>query len=479
MTPTLRPYQVAMARQALTLVEQDVSGILIELATGGGKTETGMGIIKTVTDMGLNVAWFAHRRELLGQASARASRFGISHGLIMPGHRHGADLLHIASIDTARARISELRPWLAGVDVAFFDEAHHVVADSWQAVANAAGNAVRIGLSATCFRQDGRGLGEDGLFTNVIRGPSIRTLIADGYLVPPEVYAPPATIDLSRVQRRGGDFVQGQLQRAVDTPELALLAARYYAKYSPGDPAVVFCAGVDHAHHVAEAFVRAGWSAVAIDGGMSTAERDAAIGGLAAGTIQVITSCDLISEGFDCPSIAAAILLRPTESTGLYLQQVGRVLRTYAGKASGLVVDLVGNIARHGMPDAPRPWTLDGGIKGLERDVPATRRCTTCYRVQEWADRCVGCGKAFPLKAPPARPAADLRGIKGFRNLDAVAIRELKLNLLTDLAQNVEHLEIIAKVRGYAPWWVHKVAAAKGWQKDRPASRFARRGGRW
>lgn len=365
------------------------------------------------------------------------------------------------------------------VDGVLVHNCHHVVADSWQAVALAAGNAIRVGLSATCFRQDGRGLGEEGLFTHVIRGPSMRTLIADGFLVPPEIYAPPATIDLSHVQRRGGDFVQGQLQRAVDTPELALLAARYYARYAAGDPAVVFCAGVDHARNVAAAFTRAGWAAEAIDGEMSTAERDAAISGLASGRLQVITSCDLISEGFDCPSIAAAILLRPTESTGLYLQQVGRVLRTHDRKRSGLIVDLVGNVARHGMPDAPRPWTLAGGIKGLERDVPATRRCTACYRVQEWADRCVGCGKAFPLKAPPARPAADLRGIKGFRNLDAVAIRELKLNLLTDLAQSVEHLEIIAKVRGYAPWWVHKVAAAKGWHKDRPASRFAGQGGRW
>lgn len=796
MTPVLRPYQVSMARQALRLIEQDVAGILIELATGGGKTETGMAIIKTLTDLGLNVGWFAHRRELIKQASTRATRFEIEHGLIMPGHRHGSSPLHIASIDTARARLDDLADWLDSLDVAFFDECfpagtpvdgrpieeikvgdyvrsfnhttnvierrpvthrfrraapalltiilvdgrritctrehpifngesyvpacslspggvvavanvgsengdpsrpsadqgcgddvrmvfdpdgmprkgrlgasasragllldrvpgcldvgeqlnhdgghepapcfgadggaqsddvgsgqsqdvgdasgnptppirqrrerewpdqaagssrrasasvgngirssdasearhvahplqdrhrnaggeacdrggrrqpqfacstgagrqersildlvrvdrvevhkpgdfagsaglcpdghvynlevdgnnnyfvddvlvhncHHVMADGWQAVAEAARNAVRIGLSATMFRKDGKGLGANGLFTHIIRGPAIRDLVAQGYLAPPEVYAPPAKIDLAGVQKRGGDWVQGQLARAVDTPELALLGARYYARYSAGEPAVVFCAGVDHARNVAAAFTRAGWAGAAIDGEMSMAERDAAISGLASGRLQVLTSCDLISEGFDCPSIAAAILLRPTQSTGLYLQQVGRALRTHPGKRSGLIIDLVGNVERHGMPDVPRPWTLEGGISGLERSVPATRRCTHCFRVQDWADRCIGCGKAFPLRAPPARPMSDLRNVPGFRGLGAVEIAAMKPTALIDLARSEDELRIIARIKGYDPSWVEIVARKKGFAPDRPASRFAGRGGRW
>jgi len=479
MTPILRPYQVAMARQALRLIEQDVAGILLELATGGGKTETGMAIIKTLTDLGLNVGWFAHRRELIKQASTRATRFGIEHGLIMPGHRQGSSLLHIASIDTVRARLDELADWLGSLDVAFFDEGHHVIADGWQAVAEAAGNAVRICLSATMFRKDGKGLGANGLFTHIIRGPAIRDLVAQGYLAPPEVYAPPAKIDLAGVQKRGGDWVQGQLARAVDTPELALLAARYYARYVQGDPAVVFCAGVDHARNVATSFTRAGWAAAAIDGEMSMQERDAAISGLASGRLQVLTSCDLISEGFDCPSIAAAILLRPTQSTGLYLQQVGRALRTHPGKRSGLIIDLVGNVERHGMPDVPRPWTLEGGIAGLERSVPPTRRCTHCFRVQDWADRCIGCGKAFPLRAPPARPMGDLRNVPGFRGLDAIEIAGMKLTALTDIARSEDELRIIARIKGYDPSWVEIVSRKKGFAADRPASRFAGRGGRW
>jgi superfamily II DNA or RNA helicase len=290
----------------------------------------------------------------------------------------------VASIDTVGARLGELEPWLKRLHLGIPDEAHHAVANKWDRVLQLMRR--RFGVTATPCRTDGKGLGETGLFKRMVRGPSIGELTRLGYLAPAEVFAPPTGLDLSKVGKRGGDYVLSQIAALTDTDELALFARRWYAKLCPGQPAVVFCTTVEHARHVAEAFAAAGWRATSVDGSMHARDRDAAISGLGDGRVQVLTSCELIGEGLDIPAVSTGILLRPTESTGLFLQQIGRSLRPHEDKTNAFIIDLVNNTARHGMYDADRQWDLNAGIKGLERAVAATWRCRKCHRVTSKAD---------------------------------------------------------------------------------------------
>lgn len=459
----LRPYQQHDINAILALLQRRRSP-LYQLPTGGGKTVVFSQVTRVVVDLGWRVAIFVHRRELLDQASKALRRLGIEHGIVAPDHPMVTAQVYVASIDTVGARMGHLRDWLGTIDLAILDEAHHVVAGKWQRVIVAMSRALLLGPTATPWRTDGRPLGE--AFSDALVGPSIRQLTADGHLTPSVVYAPPAAINLSGVKRRGGDYVQGELARAMDTDELARLAVRYYAQYAGGVPCVVFAAGVEHAHHLAAAFRAGGWAAAAVDGGMSTRERERAIAGLADDSLQILTSCDLISEGTDVPVVGACILLRPTQSTGLYLQQVGRILRPYEGKDEAVIIDLVGNVKAHGMPDEPRPWSLTGGLRGEERAVTATRRCRSCYRVHAWAETCPGCGRDYPARAAGGERAEqlNLRDMPGFGGYSAAQLAGMKHGDVVRLAQSEDDLRVIARIKGYKAGWVAHVAAEKGWR---------------
>lgn len=454
--PTLRPYQRRDVDKMLACLQRGVKGTLYALPTGGGKTVELVEVTSTVVAEGWEVWIFVHRRELLRQTSRMLERAGIDHGIVAPGQPLTNDLVQVASIDTAGARLDQLRPRLAHVRLAIVDEAHHVVANKWQRVIKAMERALLLGVTATPFRYDGKGLGE--FFRQAIEGPSIGDLIRDGYLAPPAVFAPPAKIDLSKVKRRGGDYVAGDLAKVMDTDEHILPAVRHYARICPGVPAIAFCAGVEHARHVAAQFSAAGWAARSIDGEMSPAQRDAAIQALGDGRLQVLTSCEIISEGTDIPIVGAAILLRPTKSTGLYLQQVGRVLRLYEGKTEAIIIDQVGNVAEHGMPDEMRTWSLGGGLKGLERAVTATRRCRHCHYVcAKGPEACPRCSRKYPVLKAVGPSEVQLAAMPGIAGLSAELVSRMKLNDILPLAKTEQDLWRVAAIKGYKKGWVDHV----------------------
>lgn len=285
---------------------------------------------------------------------------------------------------------------------------HHIASASWTRIADAMTRAQNVGLTATPYRLDGKGLGEGGHFSATVRAPGIQELTEAGYLAPAIVYAPKTDLDLSRVTMRGGDYAMGEMAAAVGAANIPIIGRRWYARHAPGQPAVVFCPTVELAEKSAAAYLEAGWLATSVDGTMSATERARAINGLADGSVQVLTSCALIGEGLDIPAISVAILERPTASTALFVQQVGRALRPHADKTHATILDLVGNSARHGMYDAERPWDIKGGLKGQERAVAGTWRCRACARVHSLpvlGGRMVcGCGNTQTVRGfnPPA-----------------------------------------------------------------------------
>jgi superfamily II DNA or RNA helicase len=193
---------------------------------------------------------------------------------------------------------------------------------------------------------------------------------------------------------------------------------------------------------------------------MDRGVRRRTIADLGAGVLKVLTSCDIISEGTDIPSVTGAVLLRPTDSLGLHLQQVGRVLRPCPGKPYAVINDHVGNTLRHGLPTDPREWTLEGRPKGQSRkpsDAIPIRICPSCFSaIPSTANPCPECGhEVEQARRQLVTVEGDLRELTG-----AEMRRQERREVAK--ARTREELETIARERGYKPGWVRHMLAARG-----------------
>ena len=368
---------------------------LLVLPTGGGKTVCFSYMAGRAVEKGLRVWILAHRVELLDQISRTLREFAVPHGVIAPGYiADRRKPVQVASVFTLARRLERYDP----PDLIIVDEAHHAIsASTWGKVITAFPAAKLLGVTATPIRLSGEGLGD--LFETMVQGPTMRELIDLGALSPYRLFAP-AGVDLTGVHTRMGDFVRGEIEAAMDKPSITGDAVAHYRKLAPGRRAVAFCVSVEHAVHVAEQFRAAGIPAQAIDGAMDRSLRANVLADFAAGRVQVLASCDLVSEGFDVPAIEAAILLRPTQSLGLYLQQVGRALRTFPGKTEAIILDHAGNVKRHGLPDEERVWSLDGTVrqkKAARSEVPV-KTCGSCFATVHAAATHCACGFEFPVQ---------------------------------------------------------------------------------
>lgn len=391
----LRPYQlndVALIRQAF-LTDQRVCYVL---PTGGGKTTQFCYITAQAQLKGTRTWVVAHRQELTKQGSSTLNRFDVQHGMIQAGCPSTDHSTQVCSLQTVVGRIGKVTP----PDFIIFDECHHATSGSYKKIMEAYPLARILGVTATPCRTDGKGLGE--VFTKMILGPTTKQLTEAGFLSPARYFAPPMVADLAGVKRRGGDYAREQLEEAMQSNAITGDAVEHYKRICDGVPMIVFCVSIQHAKDVAQAYRNAGYSATHVDGQLTDEDRAYRLDGLGNGTFQVITSCDLIGEGLDIPSVVAAQLLRPTESTSLHLQQIGRALRPSEGKECAIILDHVGNTLKHGMATSDREWSLDG-LKRKSRtkveDDVVIQTCPECYGVHEPALICPYCGFERPAQA--------------------------------------------------------------------------------
>lgn len=412
----LRPYQNDGVDGIRAAFADNKRAVLYVLPTGGGKTVIFTHIADKTTRKRNRVWLLVHRVELLRQITNALRHWDVHVGMINPNYTpdHTAPA-QVASVQTLVRRFRKLDP----PDLIIIDEAHHATAGSWRTIIDHFPNARILGVTATPIRTDGFGLGSEfgGIFDELIVGPQKSDLIEMGFLAPAVVYGPPQKrLDLSDVDVVDGEFDKEQLEKKVDEPVIIGDAVDHYMEICPGEPAVAFCVSVAHAEHVAHEFRAAGLSAYSIDGSMDDDTRTRILDGLGDGSIQVVTSCDLISEGTDIPAIVCTILLRPTLSLSLYLQQVGRAARMLPGKTECFVLDHVGNVQRHGMPDANREWTLEGrkmdpkkkrsGSSGSSDRVAKVVQCDSCGHVHESMPQCPHCGhlKGAKMRKPKQKP---------------------------------------------------------------------------
>lgn len=462
MTVALRPYQETAIEGVREAFRAGHRAPLLVAPTGAGKTVMFGFVASQTASRGRRVLILAHRKELIRQASHKLYDAAVPHGIIAPGHTATRDLVQVASVQTLGRRLSD--PRYSAPDLIVVDEAHHAVAGQWRDVVAAYPAARILGVTATPERLDGKGLGVSvgGIFDQIVIGPTVADLIGQGFLTPSRIFAPASAPDLSGVRTRGGDYEAGALADAMAKPTIVGDAVSHYAKHAAGQPAILFSPSVAHAETMAEAFRAAGYRAVAASGATPPAQRDAAIAGLGNGSVQVLCSCDLISEGLDVPAVSAVILLRPTKSLGLYLQQVGRGLRPAAGKTHLTVLDHAGNTLRHGPPDLVRAWSLTGRPKKAKKDedeVPPARQCSECFAVHAPAPACPECGFVYPVQSREIEHVAgELSDVT-----DALTARWGKHRPLSQVLREAkdDDLKAIAKARGYHPGWVRHVLASR------------------
>ena len=249
------------------------------------------------------------------------------------------------------------------IDLLIVDEAHLIPNNSstmyrqFIQQLQAANPAIKIvGLTATPFRLDSGRLdsGEEALFDGVAYSVSVRALIDDGYLAPLVSKGMDTVIDLTDVKKRGGEYVTGDLQRACDKTaitEAAITEIEAYGQDRKGW--LIFCTGVEHAQHVAQSIEYRGYSAKTITAYTPKAERDEIVADYKAGKIRALASVGVLTTGFNAKHVDLIAFLRPTLSTGLYIQMSGRGMRTFPGKTNCLVLDFAGNVRRHGPVDDP------------------------------------------------------------------------------------------------------------------------------
>ena len=447
----LRPYQHDAVERIRNSYRAGSRRVLLTAPTGSGKTVVFSYVVSGALARGSQVLVVVHRVELVDQVAMALGRLGVQFGVIASGVAESDAPVQIAMVASIGRRLDR---WRDRFDFVVIDECHHSVAGSWAAVLASQPRAKVLGVTATPERLDGRGLGE--LFDELVMSPSTAELIEAGWLSPFVVFEPAATPDLSGARIRAGDYAVEDIREAMDGVVVGA-AVTEYKRLCPGIPAVVFCVDVAHSEDVAAAFNAAGVQAAHVDGQTPADDRRATIAALGTRSLDVITNCGLISEGVDVPAIGAAILLRPTASLALYLQMVGRALRLAPGKQRAVLLDFAGNTSRHGLPDAPRPWSLESKARRQrdKGDGPQLRKCAACNAMNRpGAKECCECG-------------ADLRTVKERREIE-VKLEEAKQREEEEMIVGMRprerwswagaderRLRTVARVSGYKPGWVH------------------------
>ncbi len=413
----LRPYQSAAIDALYTYFSGSTGNPLVVMPTGTGKSVVIAGFIREAVTAyrGTRILVLTHVKELIAQnfqallrswpdAPAGIYSAGLSRRDI------GAQILFagIQSIHKHAARVQRC-------DLVLIDEAHllgRTDSSMYRAFLTQL-NAINLGMlkivgfTATPYRLDSGLLheGKERLFTDIAYEVPVLEMIQQGYLSPVVPKATATQLDVSAVGTRGGEFIAGQLEAAVDRDEVTRAAVAEIVEHGEGRGSwLIFCSGVKHAEHVRDAIRGHGISCETVTGDTPAPERDGILAAYKAGRLRCVTNANVLTTGFDAPGTDLVALLRPTKSICLYVQMVGRGTRLAPGKDDCLVLDFAGNTARHGPIDK-----VDGRRKekGEEPGEAPIKTCPECQTINHASVRvCISCGHEFPPPEPKIAPCA-------------------------------------------------------------------------
>lgn len=320
--------------------------------------------------------FLVHRQELCAQIAETFKLCGVD-----------MELCKIGMVQTITRHISdEPTPQLI-----ITDEAHRALAASYRKIYDAFPDAWRLGFTATPIRMGTGGLGE--VFDTLIESVSTRWLIDNKYLADYRYYSVKLA-DTSGLHVRRGDYVASEVAALMEHGTIYGDTVSNYKRLADGKQAIAYCASVEASKRTAEEF---GDTAVHLDGETPRAEREAAVEAFRRGDIKILCNCDLFGEGLDVPECECVILLRPTKSLTIHIQQSMRSMR-YREDKTAIIIDHVGNVFQHGLPDDVREWSLESKKRKQQNEI-LVRECPLCFAVMPASKReCIECGHVFEVQ---------------------------------------------------------------------------------
>lgn len=387
MSQILRPFQIkAVADVRESFKRHRI--VVLQSPTGSGKTTMAAEIVRLAEAASRNVMVITHRRRLVEQFCERLIEFGIDAGIQMRGHpRERESRVQVASRDTLLSRCERNEYWaFPPADLVIVDEGRHATSPEFRRMLEHYQKAFILLLDATPVMPDGTGLGP--WVQGIVAAAKVTDLIRDGYLVPVKCYAPDVKLHRGKAKRGiAGDLVES------------------WKQYAERRPTVLFCSRVQHSLDAVAAFNEAGIKAAHVDADTSDDDRDEIFSGLSDGKVNVIANVGIIKEGIDIPCLGCCQIYMDMKSRVAFLQGIGRIMRPFAGKSYGILIDHAGAVFRHGFPDEDTEWTLDGNVDanfaaalkaGLTEQALYCKRCELVYHGQL---ACPQCGRQ-PSKPP-------------------------------------------------------------------------------
>ncbi len=457
--PQLRSYQLDTVAEVRQAILDGHKRILVVIPTGGGKTTIGGFMVHGTVNKGGRALWLAHRKELVEQAHERIHQFGIKAGVMMAGHApRRAHYVQVASIATL------IRRDIPTARLVVVDEAHHSVSAGFLKVLYQYPDAIVIGLTATPYRLDGRGLGD--VYTKLVAPVSIADLIAQGHLTPVRYFGTRKDLEpkMDEVKTVAGDYDAKAMFKQFDTRTLYDGIVDNYRRFANASRAIVFNVNVEHSLKVCAAFRAAGIAACHVDGETPRHEREQILKAFKAGQFEVLCNVNILTEGFDLPAIETVMLNRATKSKSLYLQMVGRGLRPAPGKSACTVIDQGGNVRHFGPVEHPEEHSLEAEAKskkgGGATSAPPMKSCPQCERLDLlFVQQCPECGHVYNTGSTNNLEAAEFIELTDFLPKNVVVKgakkpvpEHLKKNWL-DMSK--DELEEYAGIQGYRPGWVY------------------------
>jgi DNA repair protein RadD len=467
MKKTPREFQARAFGEVRERFRRGMRRIVLVSPTGSGKTFMAGMVIEGAIAKGNHVLFLAHRRELIDQCSGMLDELGIDHGVIKSGHWRMRPTLpvQVASVQTLAAKIKcptcrgielpvELPPCAEcggdgevsrpypRADIVIVDECHRCLAKTYQDIMERYPNALVLGLTATPWRLDGRGLG--AVYEDLVGTLQIEELIKLGHLLPIHVYSvDPKDLRLEAVKPGRFDYESSQLATAMRRDELIGDIVQEWFEHGEQRQTVIFASSTEHSQDIVRRFNEAGVKSEHLDGKTPDRQREAILARLASGQTRIVSNVDVLVEGYDLPSLGCVVLARPTKSLTRYLQMVGRVMRPSEGMSYAILLDHAACVDHHYLPTHHRRWSLED----RQRDDPeydgaptALVKCEKCGALrsesQEW---CASCSsrQVLMFKGLPTEREGKLIRVRSVfscehcrsQNVRVVPLRELELEV--------------------------------------------------
>lgn len=432
----LRDYQEELLNGVYSSMSKGNKNIMVQSPAGSGKSVTMSEVARRATDKGNRVLFIVHRRELVSQIKGTF----IANDVDM-------NLCHVGMVQTVANRIKKNNEPTPAIILV--DEAHHSLAKTYTNIFEHFPNAYVYGFTATPWRMSNKGFTD--VFEELILGKSVQWLIDNERLAPFKYYSK-NLMNEDKLKTKSGEYTNDSITLALE-PRIYGDVIENYRKFANNKKTIIYTHNIESSKTVSEKFNQEGYKALQVDGKTPKQQRELAMEMFREGKVNILVNAELYGEGVDVPDCECVILLRPTESLTLFIQQTMRAMR-YQPNKQAIIIDHVGNYARHGLPNTEHDWQehFKGTNKKSKSDnsIPI-KECPECFGVVESAYTiCPYCGCEFP------KEEVQELTVDESAELEEVTNEMITLNFKTpEECSNMKELSELGKSLGYKPGWAY------------------------